>query len=163
MKPKGVLVLWKFKFCAKNHLVKVGTLNWSITHTVYIHKGTVQRHLWLIEGVYLPLRGKQAVFSLKKFAHVSLYLAKRDIKALWICLLVWNTANPYMTCRKSKKQGRVVTLQYVQAVPQCRKGAQAGFARLWSAWGRLSYSHCCALNPSIIEAFFFSLAYNQSV
>ena len=84
VKPKGALVLWKFKFCAKNHLVKVGTLNWCIKHTVYIHKGTVQRHLWLIEGVYLPLRGKQGVFSLKKFAYVSLYMAKRDIKALWV-------------------------------------------------------------------------------
>ena len=83
MKPKGALVLWKFKFCAKNHLVKVGTLNWCIKHTVYIHKGTVQRHLWLIEGVYLPLRGKEGVFSIKKFASVSLYMAKRDIKALW--------------------------------------------------------------------------------
>ena len=83
MKPKGALVLWKFKFCAKNHLVKVGTLNWCIKHTVYIHKGTVQCHLCLIEGVYLPLRGKQGIFSLKKFTYVSLYMAKRDIKALW--------------------------------------------------------------------------------
>ena len=82
MEPKGALVLWKFKFCAKNHLVKVGTLNWCIKHTVYIHKGTVQRHLCLIEGVYLPLRGKLGVFSIKKFASVSLYMAKRDIKAL---------------------------------------------------------------------------------
>ena len=31
----------------------------------------------------MPLRGKQGFFSLKKFAYVSLYMAKRDIKALW--------------------------------------------------------------------------------
>ena len=90
MKRKGALVLWKFKFCAKNHLVKVGTLNWCIKHTVYIHKGTVQRHLCLIEGVYLPLRGKQGVFSLKKFASVSLYMAKHDIKALCLKLDIYN-------------------------------------------------------------------------
>ena len=67
VEPKGALVLWKFKFCAKNHLVKVGTLNWCRKHTVYIHKDTVQRHLCLIEGVYLSLKGKQGVFSIKKF------------------------------------------------------------------------------------------------
>ena len=83
MEPKGALVLWKFKFCAKNHLVKVVTLNWCIKYTIYIHKGTVQRHLCLIEGVSLPLRGKQGVFSLKKFAYISLYMAKCNIKALW--------------------------------------------------------------------------------
>ena len=49
----------------------------------YIHKGTVQRHLCLIEGVSLPLRGKQGVFSIKKFSYFSLYLAKRNIKELW--------------------------------------------------------------------------------
>ena len=82
MERKGALVLRKYNFCAKNHLVKVGTLNLCIKHTVYIHKGTVQRHLCLIEGVSLPLRGKQGVFSIKKFAYVSLYMAKRDIKTL---------------------------------------------------------------------------------
>ena len=60
------MVLWKFKFCAKNHLVKIVILNWCIKYTNYIHKGTVQRHLCLIEGVSLPLRGKQGVFSIKK-------------------------------------------------------------------------------------------------
>ena len=35
-----------------------------------------------MHNVYLPLRGKQGVFSIKKFPQVSLYLAKRDIKAL---------------------------------------------------------------------------------
>ena len=67
VEPKGALVLWKFKFGAKNHLVKVGTLNWCIKHTVYIHKGIVQHHLCLIEGISLPLKGKQGVFSIKSF------------------------------------------------------------------------------------------------
>ena len=58
MEPKGALVLWKLNFCAQNHLVKVGTLNWCIKHTVYIHKGTVQRHLCLIEGISLPIFGQ---------------------------------------------------------------------------------------------------------
>ena len=40
MKPKGVWVWKNSKFCAKNHLVKVGTLHWCIKDTAYIHKGT---------------------------------------------------------------------------------------------------------------------------
>ena len=122
---------------------------WSVDPTIYMSSTYGFLRLWKNKHVS------------RKPCNLRSYL---DFYLLWICLWVWNTANSYMTCQTiSKKQGKVVTLQYVQAVPQCRKGAQAGFARLWSAWGRLSYSHRCALNPSIIEAFFFFLAYNQSV
>ena len=44
-------VFWfskNFKFLAKNHLVKVGTLNLSVKCTAYIHKGTQSSAIYVL-------------------------------------------------------------------------------------------------------------------
>ena len=53
MKPKGVLVLWKFEFCAKNHLGKnrYPELKCKI-YCLYPQGYTVQCHLCFVESVY---------------------------------------------------------------------------------------------------------------
>ena len=39
-KPKGVLVLKKFQILCQKSPGKLGTLNWNVKYTAYIHKGT---------------------------------------------------------------------------------------------------------------------------
>ena len=62
--------------------------------------------VYITLGASLPLRGKQGVFSLKKLSLVSLYLAKRNIKALWFlqCIYIFDITGVYHLIQVLRKK-----------------------------------------------------------